>query len=144
MSILREVNLILRRLKEMKRKWIFISMLSLIILTLMVACDKKVVFVGSSSSTENKTEASYSRFTGTEEKKISLKNGETLAIEYQSEVEEGELAIKLYDPDNQLLQSLSTNKSGNEKVGASKDGVYRIEIKGNKTKGSYRIEFKIE
>lgn len=116
----------------------------LMIITFLAACDKKVLFVGSNSSTKNKVEASYKLFTGTEEKKISLKNGETLAIDYQSEVEKGELMIKIYDPDNQLLQDLSTNKSGNEKIEVSKDGKYKIEITGNKTKGSYEIKYKIE
>ncbi|MBA9086010.1 hypothetical protein FHR92_002482 [Fontibacillus solani] len=54
------------------------------------------------------------------------------------------MTIKLYDPDNQLLKDLSTNKSGNEKIGVDKDGIYRLEIKGNNTKGSYELTYKIE
>ncbi len=114
------------------------------IVTVLAACDKKLLFVGSNSNTKNKIEASYRLFTGTEEKKISLKNGETLVIDYQSEVEKGELSVKLYDPDDQLLQDLSTNKSGNENVEVSKDGMYRLEITGDNTKGSYKITYKIE
>lgn len=116
----------------------------LMIVTVLAACDKKLVFVGSNSNTKNKIEASYRLFTGTEEKKISLKNGETLVIDYQSEVEKGQLTIKLYDPDDQLLQDLSTNKSGNENIEVSKDGMYRFEITGDNTKGSFEITYKIE
>ncbi|SDF46154.1 hypothetical protein SAMN04488542_11146 [Fontibacillus panacisegetis] len=128
----------------MKRKWIFLGILVLIIVTLLAACNERVVFMGFSSSTKNKIEASYKLFTGTDEKKVSLKNGQTLAIDYQSKVEKGELTIKLYDPDNQLLKDLSTNKSGNEKIGVDKDGIYRLEITGNNTKGSYELTYKIE
>lgn len=144
MSSLRQVNLILRGVKEMKRKGIFLAILVLMIVTVLAACDKKLVFVGSNSNTKNKIEASYRLFTGTEEKKISLKNGEKLVIDYQSEVEKGELTIKLYDPDDQLLQDLSTNKSGNENIEVSKDGMYRFEITGDNTKGSFEINYKIE
>ncbi|MNL21505.1 hypothetical protein D3C87_1427990 [compost metagenome] len=128
----------------MKRKGIFLGVLVLMIGTLLAACDKKLVFVGSNTSTNNKIEASYRLFTGTEEKKVSLKNGEKLVIDYQSEVEKGELTIKLYDPDDQLLQDLSTNKSGNENIEVRKDGIYRFEITGNDTKGSFKITYNIE
>ncbi|MNW38111.1 hypothetical protein D3C74_151700 [compost metagenome] len=128
----------------MKRKWTFLGILVLLIVTLLAACNERIVFMGSSSSTKNKIEASYKLFTGTDEKKVSLKNGQTLAIDYQSEVQKGELTIKLYDPDNQLLKDLSTNKSGNEKIGVDKDGIYRLEITGNNTKGSYELTYKIE
>lgn len=144
MSSLPQANPILRGVKQMKRKGIFLGVLVLMIVTLLVACDKKLVFVGSNTSTKNKIEASYRLFTGTEEKKINLKNGEKLVIDYQSEVEKGELTIKLYDPDDQLLQDLSTNKSGNENIEVSKDGIYRFEITGNDTKGSFEITYKIE
>lgn len=130
--------------KAMKRKRFFIVILVLMVATLLAACDKKVVFMGSSSSSNNQMEASYRYFTGTEEKKISMKKGETLAIDYQSEVEKGELTIKLYGPENHLLQSLSSNKAGNEKLGISQDGKYRIQVSGNKTKGSYKITYEIE
>ncbi|MNN64217.1 hypothetical protein D3C81_1796480 [compost metagenome] len=128
----------------MKRKWIFLGIMVLITITLSAACSKKVLFVGSSWGSKNKIEASYKLFTGTEERKVSLKNGETLAIDYQSEVEKGELTIKLYDPDDQLLKSLGTNQSGNEGIGINKDGKYRLESSGNTTKGSYEIMYNIE
>ncbi|MNP87103.1 hypothetical protein D3C76_1877740 [compost metagenome] len=59
-------------------------------------------------------------------------------------MEKGELTIKFYDPDNELLKDLSTNKSGNEEIGVDKDGTYRFEITGKKTKGSYEITYNIE
>lgn len=128
----------------MKRKWILPGILALMIIMLLAACDKRVVFVGSSSDTNNQIKASYSLFTGTDEKKVNLKSGETLAVDYRSEVAKGDLTIKLYDPDNQLLKALSTNKSGNEKIEADKAGTYRFEITGSSAKGSYEITYKIE
>lgn len=114
------------------------------IVTVLAACDKRVLFVGSSSSTKHKIAASYKIFSGIDEKKIRLKKGETLAVDYQSEVKKGKLTISLYDPDNQLVQSLNTGESGNEKIEVSKDGEYLIKIKGKHTKGSYKITYNIE
>ncbi|WP_054941606.1 hypothetical protein [Paenibacillus ihuae] len=128
----------------MKKKWVLLGTLVLLIVTVLAACDKTVMFVGSNSSSKNKVKASYRLFTGTEEKKVRLKSGETLAINYQSKVEKGELTIKLYDPDNQLIQDMSINESGDEKIGVNKDGIYRFEITGNKTRGSYELKYKIE
>ncbi len=120
----------------------FSGILVLVIVTVLTACDKKLMFVG--YSTKNKVAASYKLFTGTDEKKVSLKKGDTLAVDYQSEVKKGELTINFYDPDNQLVQSISTNESGNEKIEVNKDGKYRFKINGKHTKGSYKITYKIE
>jgi flagellar hook assembly protein FlgD len=128
----------------MKNKRIFLGIMILVFVTVLGACDKRIMFVGSSSSTKNKIAASYKLFTGTDEKKISLKKGETLAVDYQSEVKKGELTISLYDPDDQLVQSLSTGESGNEKIEVTKDGKYNFKIKGKHTKGSYKITYNIE
>lgn len=128
----------------MKNKRVFLGIMVLAIVTVLAACDKRVMFVGSSSSTKHKIAASYKLFSGTDEKKISLKKGETLAVDYQSEVKKGELTINLYDPDDQLVESLSTGESGNEKIEISKDGKYQFKIKGKHTKGSYKITYKIE
>lgn len=52
--------------------------------------------------------------------------------------------MRLYDPDNQLLKELNTGRSGNEKLGAAKDGEYRIEVTGNRTQGSYEVTYRVE
>lgn len=57
----------------------FSGMLIFVIVTVLAACDKKLMFVGSSTSTKNKIAASYKLFTGTDEKKVSLKKGDTLS-----------------------------------------------------------------
>lgn len=128
----------------MKRKWVFMGISVLMIVILLASCEKKLMFVGSNFSTKNKVEASYKLFTGTEERKVKMKNGQTLTINYQSKVEKGELTIKLYDPDDQLLKDLSTNKSGAEELEANKDGIYRFRITGDNTKGSYEITYNIK
>lgn len=126
----------------MNKKWLTLGLLIIIASVLLTSCDKRMMFAG--SSTKNKISASYKLFTGTEEKKVKLKSGETLSMDYSSKVEKGELSMKLYGPDNEVLKELGTNASGTEKVEADKDGKYRIEVKGQDTKGSFEVAFKVE
>ncbi|NQX47424.1 hypothetical protein HQN87_18995 [Paenibacillus tritici] len=126
----------------MHKKWITLGIVVLTASMLLTACDKRLMFVG--SSTKSKISASYKLFTGTEEKKLSMKSGETISMDYSSKVEEGQLSMKLYGPDNTVLTELGTNESGTEKVAADKDGKYRIEIKGEEAKGSFEVAFKVE
>ncbi|WP_405107615.1 hypothetical protein MHH28_27570 [Paenibacillus sp. FSL K6-1217] len=126
----------------MNKKWMTLGILIIMASVLLTSCDKRIMFAG--SSTKSKVSASYKFFTGTEVKKLSMKSGETISIDYKSKVEEGQLSMKVYGPDNEVLKELGTNESGTEKVEADKDGKYRIEIKGEKTKGSFKVAFKVE
>lgn len=126
----------------MNKKWITLGILTIMATLLLTSCDKRMMFVG--SSTKSKLSASYKLFTGTEEKKVKLKSGETLSMDYNSKVEKGELSMKLYGPDNEVLKELGTNESGTEKIEADQEGKYRIEVKGEDTKGSFEVAFKVE
>lgn len=126
----------------MNKKWMTLGILIIMASVLLTSCDKKIMYAG--SSTKSKISASYKFFTGTEEKKLSMKSGETISIDYRSKVEKGQLSMKFYGPDNQMLTELAINESGTEKVEAKKDGKYRIEIKGEDTKGSFKVAFKVE
>ncbi|WP_277468715.1 MULTISPECIES: hypothetical protein [unclassified Paenibacillus] len=126
----------------MNKKWVVTGMLVLVIAMLLSACDKKIMYVGSDFG--SKVKASYRLFTGTDEKKVKLKSGDTLVVDYRSKVEKGELTIELYDPDGQLVKELGTGESGSEEIEADKDGKYKFEITGKGAKGSYEIKYSIE
>ncbi|KUP21268.1 hypothetical protein [Paenibacillus sp. DMB5] len=123
----------------MNKKWIVPGVLVLMLAMLLTACEKKIMYVGSDFG--SKVKASYKLFTGTDVKKVKLKSGETLVVDYKSKVEKGELTIKLYDPDGQLVKELETGGSGSEEIEADKDGKYKFEITGKGAKGSYEIKY---
>lgn len=123
----------------MNKKWIIPGVLVLMLAMLLTACEKKIMYVGSDFG--SKVKASYKLFTGTDVKKVKLKSGETLVVDYKSKVEKGELTIKLYDPDGQLVKELETGGSGSEEIEADKDGKYKFEITGKGAKGSYEIKY---
>lgn len=126
----------------MNKKWIVPGVLVLVLAMLLTACEKKIMYVGSDFG--SKVKASYKLFTGTDVKKVKLKSGETLVVDYKSKVEKGELTIKLYDPDGQLVKELDTGESGSEEIEADKDGKYKFEITGKGAKGSYEIKYSTE
>ncbi|MEK5235091.1 hypothetical protein NST99_05250 [Paenibacillus sp. FSL L8-0470] len=126
----------------MNKKW---SLLILVVLTsalLLTGCEKRLMFVGSSSGKQIK--ASYKLLSGTETKTLKLKEGETLLLDYTSKVDKGKLSMKLYDPDHELVKELRTNEAGEEQVEIKKDGKYKLEIVGTGTKGSYKIKYSTE
>ncbi len=125
-----------------KKKWIVPGLLVLVMAMLLTACDKKIMYVGSDFG--SKVKASYRLFTGTDEKTVKLKSGDTLVVDYRSKVEKGELTIKLYDPDGQLVRELGTGESGSEEIEVDKDGKYKFEITGKDAKGSYEIKYSKE
>lgn len=55
-------------------EWMRLGILIIMASVLLTACDKRMMFVG--SSTKSKLSASYKLVTGTEEKKVKLKSGE--------------------------------------------------------------------
>ncbi|WP_042197191.1 hypothetical protein [Paenibacillus camerounensis] len=126
----------------MKKKWIVPGMLVLVLAMLLTACDKKMMFIASESG--SKIKASYKLFSGTDDKKVKLKSGETLTVDYKSKVERGELTIALYDPDGELVKDFNTGETGSEEITAGKDGTYKFIITGEGAKGSYEIKFSTE
>ena len=105
-------------------------------------CTRKLMWV--SNSDKDHIQATYKRFTGTEIKTIRLNEGDTLVIDYQSEVTEGTLTLSLTDPDGNEVASLGTDTEGTERLGIEEGGGYTLLILGDKTGGSFEINWRIE
>ena len=127
----------------MKRKataaFLLIVMLSAIAFT---GCTRVLMWSGNSG--KDHIEAKYKKFTGTEKKRIRLEDGDTLVIGYQSEVNEGTLSLTLTDPDGNEVVILRADTEGTERFGADEGGKYTLNIRGDKTGGSFEINWSIE
>ncbi|WP_379154496.1 hypothetical protein [Paenibacillus sp. sgz5001063] len=124
----------------MNKRW---QGLCLLILTgsliMVTGCEKKLMYVG--SSTPHQIKASYRLLSGTEKHNLKLKEGDTIHISYASKVEKGELTMKLYDPDHKLFKELETDKEGEEDLQIQQTGTYKLEIVGTGTKGSFKFKY---
>lgn len=121
-----------------------IGILALVVtfILMLTACDRSILWVGSNMGSN--MQASYKLFTGNEVKQIKAQSGETMIIDYQSKVKKGDLSIKLYDPDDTLIKEFATNETGVAEIKADKEGKYKIEVIGEDTSGSFKVDYKIE
>ncbi|MGH4122182.1 MAG: hypothetical protein ACREV6_04505 [Clostridium sp.] len=92
-------------------------------------------------SSASRMKVSYRYFNGTDTRKISLKEGETLKIDFVSKVKEGKLVISILDNNKKIVKTLDSNTDGNEDIKAESDGEYTIIVKGYKTRGSYEVNW---
>lgn len=127
----------------MKRKGLAVILLIVLISTLaFTGCTRKLMWVGNSG--KDHIDATYKQFTGTEKKTIRLSEGDTLVIDYQSVVTEGALVLAITDPEGNEVVSLTTGSEGTERLQAGEGGKYTLWIKGDKTGGSFSINWSVE
>ena len=127
----------------MKRKGLAVFLLIVLISALaFTGCTRKLMWVENSG--RDHIQATYKRFTGIEKKTIRLEEGDNLVIDYESEVTEGTLSLTLTDPDGNEIMSLQSDTEGTQKVDAPESGRYTLWIEGDKTGGSFEIEWRIE
>jgi len=128
----------------MKKSIIMILALVLLTLTVFTGCDSNIQLMSMGSNAGNKINYSYKLFTGTHTKSIKVEKGKTIVIDYSSEVKKGELDLKIFDPDENVVLELETNKTGTEELIAEKDGKYELIITGSKTNGSFNVKWNIK
>ena len=87
--------------------------------------------------------ASYEFFTGVDKKTFMADEGDMIRFSYVSSVEKGRLKMEIYNPDNVLITSFSSNKTGTQEIGIEKNGKHTVKITGNQTKGRYQISWDI-
>lgn len=118
------------------------SLLILILVIVITGCDRRLLYVG--NSTSNSIYGSYKLFSGTEDKNINLKQGEILNIKYSSEVTSGKLSIQLFNPDGKLVNDFKTNVSDDVEVKAEQSGKYQIKVTGDDASGSFDVNFSVK
>ena len=89
----------------------------------------------------SRMKVSYRYFNGTYTRKISLKEGETLKIDFVSKVKGGKLVINILGNNDEIVKTLDSNTKGNEDIKAESDGEYTIRVEGYKTRGSYEVNW---
>lgn len=125
-----------------KRGLAGILLIALLASMTITGCSSKLLWIGNSGSDHIK--ANYKLFSGTEKKKISVNEGDTLVIDYVSDVNEGSLTLTLTDPEGNEAATLTADTEGTERIGITESGRYTLWIKGKKTGGSFEINWSIE
>jgi hypothetical protein len=127
---------------RMKRLVILVVLAAVLLPWLTSACENiRVGYVG--NNVGNHIEGSYRYFDGTQTKNISARTGETVAIQYSSLVEEGDLSMTVLDADGNVQAALSANTTGSAELQAPEDEKYRLVIEGSHTKGHFSVSWNV-
>ena len=105
--------------------------------------DSGVRVLYSGSKVGDQISAAYELFSGVDKKTFMADEGYTIAFSFVSSVEKGKLKMEVYNPDDILITSFTSNKTGTKDLNIEKTGKYTITITGNQTKGRYQISWKI-
>lgn len=89
-----------------------------------------------------KIDRSYVTYNGKDSKSISLKEGETLVLDYKAAVKKGTLSLSVTDPNDEELWKVKLDKdgAGTAKIPAKKTGKYVLIIDGDHTGGGVHIK----
>ena len=119
---------------------VVICVFSFVILPSCAESGTRILY--SSSKVGNQICASYELFTGIDKKTFVANEGNTIAFSYVSSVEEGKLKMEIYSPDDILITSFNSNKTGTRELIVEKTGKHTVKITGNQTKGRYQVSWK--
>lgn len=119
--------------------WYFFGLIAVVIIILVPSFEIKYCFI--EHSTNNSQETEYRYFSGIEDKRFYLDEGESLNIEYNSTVENGELMMYVKSPTGKIIAEIEGGISGTKKIVADTKGRYRLIIEGEKTKGGYCLNW---
>ena len=123
-------------------------LISIILLAgLLTACEADRVAVGMrETNLPGQWQATYTTFSGTEVDTFSVDAGQTLVLEYETEVEKGSLTIQVENPDDEVLWDTSFDEGDADtvRVDLEQDGRYAIVLIGEDTGGSWDLEWEIE
>ncbi len=124
--------------------YLILAVLCIFSFTVLPSCEDsgtRVLYSG--SKVGDQICASYEFFTGVDEKTFMADEGDMIRFSYVSSVEKGKLKMEIYNPDNVLITSFSSNKTGTQEIGIEKNGKHTVKITGNQTKGRYQISWDI-
>ena len=123
---------------------LLMAVICLASLVVFPSCDEsgtRVLYSG--SKVGDQISAAYELFSGVDKKTFMANEGDMIAFSYISSVEKGKLKMEIYNPDDILITSFSSNKTGTQELGIEKTGKHTVKITGNQTKGRYQISWKI-
>jgi hypothetical protein len=114
---------------------------------LLIACQADRVAIGmNETNLPGQWQATYTTFSGTKVDTFRADAGQTLILDYETEVEKGSLTVQVEDPDEEVLWETAFDEGGADtvRVDLNQDGRYAIVLIGEDADGSWDLEWEIE
>jgi len=143
--LIKVIELLLKNTSGQTRIWSYLSMVLICVFSFLIlsSCgDSGSRILYSGSKVGDQICASYELFSGVDKKTFVANKGDTFTFSFVSSVEKGRLKMEIYNPDDVLITSLSSNKTGTQELDIEKTGKHTVTITGNQTKGRYQISWK--
>ncbi|AZV58284.1 hypothetical protein [Clostridium sp. AWRP] len=78
----------------------------------------------------------FKSFTGTQVlDSVNLKNGNSINLNFESDVKKGKFNIVVIDDKYNILKVIKANSNGKEKISVTQDGKYKVEMLGKNARG---------
>lgn len=126
--------------RRIKNSCVVISIL--VVVFLLTGCNFSIGYVNNSST--KKASASFVLLSASEEKIIKLESEDTITFDYELEEKKGELSATFIDSSGDIVYEFEPNTKGKIDLYIEEDDSYKLIIKGDKAKGSYKFEWTIE
>lgn len=120
---------------------------SLVLGLVLASCGQSSIEIGMvETNLPGNWEASYQTFTGEKTDTFRAEEGQTLAIEYDFQVEKGTLNIEINNPEDQVIWDLQieADQANTTQIHLTNSGRYSIIIEGQTTGGGWNIDWEIQ
>jgi len=124
-----------------------LTLVLLVVIGLLTGCGKSSLEIGMvETNLPGRWEASYTTFTGTKTDKIRADAGQALILEYEVNVDKGDLSIEVNHQDAGALWDVVLQEDVEDTVvlALEQDGPYAITIEGDNTGGSFDLSWELE
>lgn len=134
----------IRSLKLSGKTFLLIILMAMLV---MVSCQSSVIKIGYRCfNSPQKFDCQYQQFTGKEVVTEELQPSENLELSYEVDVRSGTLFIQVIALDEIVLwdSKFAESDAGEVVIPASQEGLYRMIVQGDGTRGGFLIEWSIE
>lgn len=110
----------------------------------LVGCGQSNIRFGwVETSSPGHVKATYSEFSGTETRKVAVEPGKTLFVEYDAEVDQGDLLLEVDDPYGEPVWCVSLCKDCGETraLPVNSAGCYTISVQGRAAEGGFDLKW---
>lgn len=121
--------------------------MALLLAGLLAACGQSTIEIGMlENHLPGRWEASYTTFSGAKIDRIRAEAGETLVLEYEVQVDKGDLSLRVDQPGGEPLWNLTVREDAQNTVQLpiEEAGTYSLIIEGDNTGGSFTLSWQLE
>lgn len=125
--------------------FILVSVVGVIFISLALFLafgESRIQFTG--TNVPGRISYNYQVFRGTEEGTVTLEDGDTLLVDYRFVVDNGEITLRVVDPDGEEIfeQTFSEDVAAQVALDAEIDGNYDIIVEGDTSNGGFTVTYR--